>query len=198
MVGSSVDAAQVEAALDASASAGPARFRALFSLSAERAGYFQTMSRTDGVVDLAASRGLAAKEDFPGIPLSSKREIALIGNGLFSRSIGPGAQWEKAYGGARAFLGLDVPGDSAIEVLKAALPEGGWAVIESGSTDPPGSIRLRAQAPNPGEVVIVIDAEGRWVSLSRSSVPGESQGGRVVHEMTLTEFGVRLEFEAPR
>jgi hypothetical protein len=192
-VGATVDKAEIEGALDSAAAAGPASFKVLFSLSAE--GYVQTLSMSEGVIDLATSRGRAMKEDFPGLAFSSKRELMLVGNRVFSRPTNQPAEWEESSGGARAFVGLDVPGGSALDVVRAALPRGAWIVIASASTDPPGSIRIRPVDAD--DVVVVIDAAGRLVSVVRSTSHGESGEGRDVHELTLMEFGVALELEAP-
>jgi hypothetical protein len=196
-LGANLDEADVEASLKAAAAAGPARFRTLYSLT-DSAGYFQTMSRSDGVIDLSGSRGLAIKEDFPGTPMSAKRELALVGNRLFSRPAQTDGAWADGYGGARAFLGLDVSGASAMAVVRAALPAAArWVVVASEPSDPAGSVRIRPDAADASDIAIVIDAAGRLVSVARPSKPSDTGGGGDVHELTLTEFGVPLKFDAP-
>jgi hypothetical protein len=196
-LGTNLGEADVEASLKAAAAAGPARFRTLYSLT-DSAGYFQTMTRSDGVIDLSGSRGLAIKEDFPGTPMSAKRELALVGNRLFSRPAQTDGAWADGYGGARAFLGLDVSGASAMAVVRAALPSAArWVVVASEPSDPAGSVRIRADAADASDIAIVIDAVGRLVSVVRPSKPGDTGGGGDVHELTLTEFGVPLKFDAP-
>jgi hypothetical protein len=192
--GTRIDTAVVSAALDATAAAGPATFKVEFGLSAD--GYHQTLTRSDGVIDLATSRGRATIEDFPGLASASKREVILVGNRVFGRPLDQGAPWEPRAGGARAFVGLDVAGSSALEVVRAALPRDGWVVIASAPTDPAGSTRMRPE--NAGGVVIVIDDAGRLVSVVRSTSDGESGNGGDFHELTLTGFGVPLEVETPR
>jgi hypothetical protein len=195
--GDRLDAPAVDASLEAAAAAGPARFQVSYRLT-DRAGYVQTMSRSDGVIDLSGSRGLATKEDFPGLSLSTTRELALVGNRVFSRPVSADADWEEGYGGARAFVGLDVAGDSAMAVVKAALAtKASWVVVASEPSDPSGSIRIRPDTPDASDVAVVIDAAGRLVSVARPSKPTNAGGGQDVHELTFTEFGVPLEFDAP-
>lgn len=192
-VGAHLDGAAVSTALDATAAAGPARFRSVFSLETES--YSQTMSRTDGVIDLAASRGLAITEDFPGQALSSKREVGLDGDQVFRRSLDAGAEWEKRSGGARSFLDLDAPGTSAKAVIEAVVRDPDrWVVVASEPDDAPGSVRIRPDDVDATGVIAVIDASGRLVSIITASDP--SGEGRV-HELTFVEFGVPLEFETP-
>jgi hypothetical protein len=196
-LGANLEAADVEAALNAAAAAGPARFQTAYKLT-DRAGYVQTMSRSDGVIDLSASRGLAIKEDFPGLALSAKRELALVGNRVFSRSAQADGAWEDGYGGAGAFLGLDVSGASAMAVVRAALPATAmWVVVASEPSDPAGSIRVRPDLASASDVAVVIDAAGRLVTVSKPSKPTAAGGAVDVHELTLTEFGVSLKFDAP-
>jgi hypothetical protein len=197
-VGASLDITAVEAALDAAVAAGPARFRTTYGLTAEQAGYAQTMSRSDGIIDLSASRSLAIKEDFPGVALSTKREVALVGNRLFARPLPSGGTWQDRSGGARVFMGLDVAGDDAVGVLRNTLSEAtSWTVIASEPGDPPGSTRAWAGRNGTADVDVVIDGSGRLVSVVRQSIPSKPGGGRNRYELTFTEFGVPLEFDAP-
>ncbi len=195
-VGAKLGTAEVDAALDATAAAGAAHFRTAYSLAAEQAGYFQTMTRSDGTLDLAASRAVAIKADYPGQTISTKYEVALVGDRYFSRPQA-GATWEDRSGGARAYIGLDVPGDSALAVVKTALSEAtSWTVVASDPADASGSIRARADGGT-ADVDVVIDASGRLTSVVRRSIPARPGGGRDVYELTFTEFGVPLEFDAP-
>ena len=197
-VGASLDKTAVEASLDAAVAAGPARFRTTYGLTAEQAGYAQTMSRSDGIIDLSASRSLAITEDYPGLALSTKREVALVGHRLFARPLPGSGPWEDRSGGARVFMGLDVAGDDAVAVLRNTLSEAaGWTVIASEPGDPAGSIRVRAGQGGAADIDVVIDASGRLVSVVRQSIPSKPGGGRNRYEMTFTEFGVPLEFDAP-
>ena len=198
-LGAGLSKTTVEAALDATVAAGPARFWKTYGLVAEEAGYAQTLSRSDGVIDLSASRSEAITEDFPGQPVASKREVALAGNQMFARPLPGGGAWEKRSGGARSFMGLDVAGDDAISVLKNTLSEATtWTVIATEPGDPPGSIRARSGGDGTADVAVVIDASGRLVSVIRHSIPGSPGGGSHRYEMTFPEFGVPLQVDAPR
>jgi hypothetical protein len=195
-VGAEFGTTEVDAALDATAAAGAAHFRTDYALSAEKAGYFQTMTKSDGTIDLAASRGVAIKEDYPGQATSTTSEVALVGDRLFSRPEA-GATWEDRSGGARSFIGLDVPGDSALAVVKTALSGAtSWTVVASDPADPRGSIRVQADGGT-ADLNVVIDAAGRLVSVVRRSIPSKPGGGRNVYELTFTEFGVPRGFDAP-
>ena len=197
-VGASLDKTAVAAALDAAVASGPARFQRTFGQTAESAGYDQTLSRSDGIIDLSASRSVAVTEDYPGLALSTKREVALVGNQMFARPLPGGGAWDKRSGGARSFMGLDVAGDDAVSVLKNTLSDAtGWTVIATEPGDPPGSIRARAGPDGTADVAVVIDAAGRLVSVVRRSIPGSPGGGTNRYEMTFSEFGVPLQFDAP-
>jgi hypothetical protein len=191
--GAQLDAFDVEAALEEAVAAGPATFEQLDALAATDPVYFQAIDKKTGTLDLATSRGLAVYEGYPGLPNAFTYDTALVGNQTFIR-LDDAAGWQKASGGARSFVGLDVPGESAVAVIQAALPPGMWEVIESNSDDPPGSIRVKPEASD--EVVVVIDATGRLVSITRS-MKGDSGSGRVVHELTLLAFGVPFDFVPP-
>ena len=196
-VGANPDTTEVQAALAATAAAGTARFRTAVSLSSEQDGYFQTVTRSEGTLDLAASRGVAIKEDYPGLALSTKNESALIGDRLFSRPLEAGAAWEDRSGGARAFMGLDVAGASALAVVRNALSEAtSWTVVPSDPADAPGSIRAHADGGT-ADVDVMVDGHGRLVSVVKRSIPSKPGGGGFVYELTFTEFGVPLEFDAP-
>ena len=86
-VGAKLSASQVEVALAATAAAGAAHFRTAYSSAAEQSGYFQTMTRSEGTLDLVASRGVAVKEDYPGLAQSTKNESALVGDRLFKSEL---------------------------------------------------------------------------------------------------------------
>ena len=101
-VGASLDKTAVASALDAAVAAGPARFQRTFGLTAEQAGYDQTVSRSEGVIDLSASRSVAVTKDYPGMALSAKREVALVGNRMFARPLPGGGTWDERSGGARS------------------------------------------------------------------------------------------------
>jgi hypothetical protein len=193
--GARVDASAVEAALASAAAAGPATFRTAFGLAAPSEGYSQTMTQAEGTLDLGTSRGIAVEENLPALSASGKYEKALVGNQAFIRA-GEQAGWQKSSGGARAFLGLDVAGDSALVVIEEALPAGPWVVVTSEPLDPPGSIRIEPETPVEAEVSVVIDASGRLISIRRS-VAGESRPGRLVHELGLLSFGVAFESALP-
>jgi len=196
-VGANVGTAEVQAALAATAAAGAMRFRTAYSLTAEQAGYLQTMTRSEGTMDLVASRGVATKEDYPGTALAQKNQVALAGDRLFSRPLAAGATWEDRSGGARAFIGLDVAGASALDVVKNTLSDAtSWTVVASDPADAPGSIRAHANGGT-ADVDVVIDASGRITTVVRRSIPSKPGGGGHVYELTLTEFGVPLEFDAP-
>ena len=195
-VGAHLEDGDVSAALEASAAAGPARFRSLFSLKAD--GYFQTMSRTDGVIDLAASRGLAITEDLPGQALATKREVALEGDQVFGRSLDAGRGWENRSGGARSFVDLDAAGASVIAVIETALPDvDRWVVVGSEQGDPPDSTRIRPVGPDVADVTVVIDRAGRLVSIVVTSTSPAGNSGASVHELTFTEFGVPIDVTTP-
>ncbi len=155
--------------------------------------YFQAIDKKTGTLDLATSRGLAVYEGYPGLPNAFTYDTTLVGNQTFIR-LDDAAGWQKASGGARSFVGLDVPGEGALDVIRAALPPGMWEVIESNPEDPPGSIRVQPEGSD--EIVVVIDTAGRLVSITRS-VKGDSRSGGVVHELTLLAFGVPFEFVPP-
>ena len=104
---------------------------------------------------------------------------------------------EDRSGGARAFIGLDVPGASALDVVKNALSEGtNWTVLVSDPADAPGSFRAHGNGAT-ADVDVVIDASGRLVSVVRRSMPTKPGGGSHTYELTFSEFGVPLEFDAP-
>lgn len=148
-------------------------------------------------MDLLASRGVATVEDFPGTTQSSTHEIGLAANQVFSKSVTTSTGWEKRSGGARSFVGLDAPGNSILAVVEGALPYAEmWSVVASDPTDPPGSVRIHAVATDAGAATLVIDGAGRLVSVTTSSSPG-SGGGRIVHELTFTEFRIPLGPEVP-